>query len=65
MQQLTDEERKQLCVRLRRLDLERDVGVKAADEIERLAKRVAELEALLPDNARWAIQDNSWMFRFR
>jgi hypothetical protein len=38
MQQLTDEERKRLCDRLRRLNLERDVGVKAADEIERLAK---------------------------
>jgi hypothetical protein len=33
---MTDEERKKLCARLRRLDLERDVEVKAADEIERL-----------------------------
>jgi hypothetical protein len=33
---MTDEEQKKLCERLRRLDLERDVGVKAADEIERL-----------------------------
>jgi ASC-1-like (ASCH) protein len=35
---MTDEERQQLCERLRRLDLERDVGIKAADEIERLAE---------------------------
>jgi hypothetical protein len=38
---MTDEERQQLCERLRRLDLERDVGIKAADEIERLAAKDA------------------------
>jgi HAMP domain-containing protein len=37
--------------------------VQAQDEIERLAKRVVELEALPPDNARWAIHDNHWTFR--
>lgn len=35
---MTEEERRKLCARLRRLDLERDVGIKAADEIERLER---------------------------
>jgi hypothetical protein len=46
---MTEEERRKLCKRLRRLDLERDVGIKAADEIERLAEELkqAKQDALI------------------
>jgi hypothetical protein len=53
---MTDEERQKLCQRLRRLDLERDVGIKAADEIERL-------ERLLKIRDRQTIQNRAHWVR--
>lgn len=61
---MNEEERKKLCADLRRKHYGNSrLRHEAANEIERLANRVAELEALPPDNARWAIHDNHWTFR--
>jgi hypothetical protein len=44
---MTDEERKELCARLRKNGYDMDAEKQAANEIEQLAKKLAEAEAAL------------------